>query len=157
MIDQRRKWWPWALGLLLLLNVGTLIFFWMNHFHERRLGSAPPPKEMMADELDFNEKQKAEFFSLVKDHQEGSARIRREISRAKLEYYQFGGENGYNTLKLEKLKNAYGKLDSLNHAHFMQIRAICNEEQINAFDQLVRKILANSNFGFKGPENGRSN
>ncbi len=136
---------------LLLLNLGTLGFFWMNHLHESRMLVGPQLKERIAEELQFDEAQKEVFELLVKDHQMRSQQIRLEIEQAKKEYYQIGGRSKGSLNALMTLKNAYGKLDELNYQHFEQIRGICRGDQIKKFEALVQKILSSGNFGFQGP------
>lgn len=153
MKNQGNKWWPWILALVLLINLGTLGFFWLNHFHQRRvMMGGRELKEYIAGTLEFNAQQKMKFLALVKVHQDQSARIRSEIAKAKIEYYRFEGGPEQNALALNKLKNAYGKLDELNYAHFEEIRGLCKADQLKLFDQLLTKILISSDFGFSGPE-----
>ncbi len=103
-------------------------------------------------ELQFNEQQRTIYAGFVKNHQDQSAEIRNEIANAKKAYYQF--ENN-NPQALQQLTATYGKLDSLNYAHFCDIRGLCKGPQIKAFDRLVEKILTSSNLGFMGPRSSR--
>jgi protein CpxP len=151
MFKERKKSWVALFILMLLINLGTLGFFWLNHFHETRMLGGPQLKEIIAEELEFNEKQKAAFEILVKDHQNRSHHIRQEIEQAKKGYYQLGSSPNGSSNALMILKNTYGKLDELNFQHFQQIRSLCHGGQIKKFDILVQKILSSGNFGFQGP------
>jgi cell division protein YceG involved in septum cleavage len=151
MFKGRKKTWVALFVLILLINLGTLGFFWMNHLHESRMLVGPQLKERIAEELQFDEAQKEVFELLVKDHQMRSQQIRLEIEQAKKEYYQIGGRSKGSLNALMTLKNAYGKLDELNYQHFEQIRGICRGDQIKKFEALVQKILSSGNFGFQGP------
>ena len=145
----------WILAFFTILNLGTIGFFWFNHFNESRLTGGPHLKELIARELKFDENQKEMFYKIVKFHQDESAIIREEISNAKREYYRFDQNQDQNRKALLSLQNAYGRLDTLNYTHFMQIRSICKGEQIEAFNLLISKIITNSDFGFSGPRNER--
>ena len=152
MVNQRKKVWPWIFGIGLFLNVLALGYFGFNELQHRPFPGGPQLKNVIADELQFNDEQRTIFKGYVKNHQDQSATIRREIAAAKKSYYQFIIKNPQ---ALEKLTATYGKLDSLNYAHFREIRGLCKGPQIKAFDRLVEKILTSSNFGFMGPRPGR--
>lgn len=155
MNNDRYKMKRWILAFFTILNLGTIGFFWFNHFNESRLTGEPHLKELIARELKFDENQKEMFYKIVKFHQDESAIIREEISNAKREYYRFDQNQDQNRLALLSLQNAYGRLDTLNYTHFMQIRSICKGEQIEAFNLLIGKIITNADFGFSGPRKGR--
>jgi hypothetical protein len=151
MVNQRKKVWPWIFGIGLFINVLALGFFGFNEFQHRPFTGGQQLKNVIADELQFNDEQRAIFTGYVKNHQDQSTRIRREIAVAKKSYYQFKIKNPQ---ALEKLTATYGKLDSLNYAHFREIRGLCKGPQIKAFDRLLEKILTSSNFGFVGQKPG---
>ena len=152
MVNQRKKVWTWVFGIGMFINVLALGFFVFNEFRHRYNPGGPQLKEVMADELQFDEQQRAIYAEFVKNHQDQSATIRGEIAAAKKSYYQFENKN---TQALEQLTATYRKLDSLNYAHFRDIRGLCKGPQIKAFDRLLEKILTSSNFGFMGPRPGR--
>lgn len=135
------KQWPWIVAILVLINVGSLLVFWINERHHIR-GSQP--KEFIAHELRFDEGQRKAFEIIVKKHQNKSAEIRQEITEAKKAYYKTGPKN---KLGLLALTTAYGKLEILNYEHFQEIRSICKEDQKQAFEHLLQKIISGSNFG----------
>ncbi|MHA8088012.1 hypothetical protein [Aquirufa sp. Wall-65K1] len=145
MKNQSIKWWPWVVAFILLINVGTLVIFWMN---ERRLMNGPTPKELIAKELQFDEKQRKAFDIIVKSHQDQSALIRQEITKAKKIYYQVGPSH---SKAIKDLTLAYVKLEELNYHHFQQIRQVCNKDQRKIFDELLVKMISGSNFGMMGP------
>ncbi len=138
------KRWPWIVAILILINVGSLVVFWINERHH--MGGSQP-KEFIARELRFDEGQKEAFEIIVKKHQDQSAEIRLEITAAKKAYYKEGPTD---SLALLSLTKAYGKLEILNYEHFKEIRSICKGDQKQAFDQLLQKIIAGSNFGMGG-------
>ncbi len=152
MVNQRKKVWPWIFGIGLFINVLALGFFGFNEFQHRPFPGGPQLKNVIADELQFNERQRTIYAGYVKNHQDQSAEIRKEIADAKKAYYQFENQNPQ---ALQQLTANYGKLDSLNYAHFRDIRGLCKGPQIKAFDRLVEKILTSSNFGFMGPRSTR--
>jgi hypothetical protein len=149
MVNQRKKVWPWIFGIGLFINVLALGFFGFNEFQHRPFPGGQQLKNVIADELQFDEHQRAIYSEFVKKHQDQSAEIRGQIATAKKSYYQFENKNPQ---ALEQLTATYGKLDSLNYAHFREIRRLCKGPQIKAFDRLLNKILTSSNFGFVGPE-----
>ena len=138
MVNQRKKVWPWIFGIGLFLNVLALGFFVFNEFQHRLFPGDPQLKNVIADELQFNKQQRTIYAGFVKNHQDQSAEIRKEIAEAKKAYYQFENQNPE---ALQQLTMNYGKLDSLNYAHFRNIRGLCKGPQIKAFDRLVEQKL----------------
>lgn len=152
MVNQRKKVWPWIFGIGLFINVLALGFFGFNEFQHRPMPGGPQLKEVISNELQLDEQQRTIYAGFVKNHQNQSAEIRKEIAEAKKAYYQFENQNPQ---ALQLLTATYGKLDSLNYAHFRDIRGLCKGPQIKAFDRLVEQILTSSNFGFMGGRSGR--
>lgn len=152
MVNHHKKMWSWVFGIGLFINILALGFFGFNEFQHRPIPGGPELKEVIANELQFDEQQRTIFAGLVKIHQIQSAEIRKEINEAKKAYYQFENPKPET---LQQLIATYGKLDSLNYLHFRDIRGLCKDKQIKAFDHLVEKILTSSNFGFMGPRPGR--
>jgi hypothetical protein len=144
MKNSAIKRWPWIVAILILINVGSLVVFWIN---ERHYMGGSQPKEFIARELRFDEGQTEAFEIIVKKHQDQSAEIRLEITAAKKAYYKAGPTD---SLALLSLTKAYGKLEILNYEHFQEIRSICKGDQKQTFDQLLQKIIAGSNFGMGG-------
>ena len=144
MKNSAIKRWPWIVAILILINVGSLVVFWINERHH--MGGSQP-KEFIARELRFDEGQTEAFEIIVKKHQDQSAEIRLEITAAKKAYYKAGPTNSHALLTLTK---AYSKLEILNYEHFQEIRSICKGDQKQTFDQLLQKIIAGSNFGMGG-------
>ena len=136
----------WLIGILILANIATLMFFWIGHLKNQRNHS---PKEFLAKSLHFSESQKNAYFELAKDHNESANKIREQIKINKEELFQL--------LKSEKIddsikKNAALKisisiqaLDMLTFEHFKKVRALCTEEQKPKFDELIQKMVNSVN------------
>ncbi|MHA8050499.1 hypothetical protein V7S79_05245 [Aquirufa sp. ROCK-SH2] len=150
MLKERKKWWVFLFALILIINLGTLVFFWLGHLHEQRMLDGPQLKEVIADELNFDEQQRNKFEVFVKEHQDKSAQIRRKIEKAKITYYQLNSPESIKIAHLMDLTNAYGELDQLNFKHFQDIRSICSKEQSTKFDVLMQRIISSGSFGFSG-------
>ena len=136
----------WLIGILILANIATLMFFWIGHLKNQKNHS---PKEFLAKSLHFSESQKNAYFELAKDHNESANKIREQIKINKEELFQL--------LKSEKIddsikKNAALKisisiqaLDMLTFEHFKKVRALCTEEQKPKFDELIQKMVNSVN------------
>jgi Spy/CpxP family protein refolding chaperone len=141
----------WLIGVLILANIATLIFFWIGHLKNQRNHS---PKEFLAKSLHFSESQKNAYFELAKDHNESANKIREQIKIDK--------ENLFQLLKTEQIvdsvkNNAALKvslsiqaLDMLTFEHFKKVRALCTEEQKPKFDELIQKMVNSVNNPQKG-------
>ncbi len=148
MFQKRKKGWIFVFGLLLIINLATLVFFWMGHLREQQMLLGPHLKERIAEELSFDENQRKQLDIFVKDHQDKSAQIRIKIERAKNVFYQLNKAETFKKAHLDQLTSIYGELDSLNFQHFKSIRSICKEDQLLKFDKLMQQILSSGSFGF---------
>lgn len=132
----------WLIAFLMVANIGTLSFYWANHFKMRRDNS---PREFLAKELNFTENQKRAYFDLAEEHNQQAKKIRSLIKTNKEAFFQL--------LKTDKIIDStrdnaalqvslsIQSLDILTFEHFKKVRALCTEEQKKEFDELIQKMF----------------
>lgn len=147
--------------LLLLVNLGTMAFFWMVPQGEREKRSPAPDRrraevvEFFNKELQLTEEQQEEFRELRADFFERSRDIRREIRAARRGFYEHITNNneeeaeGRAALIARKQK----ELEMNTFYHFRELRNRLNEEQQERFDEVMKEML-NARW-MDGPRRGR--
>ena len=142
----------WLIGMLILANIATLTFFWIEHFKNQRDNSA---RHFLAKSLHFRESQKNTYFDLAKIHNESANKIREQIKIDKENFFQLlKSEHVVDSIKNNaalKISLSIKALDILTFEHFKKVRALCSEEQKPKFDELIQKMVNSVNNPQKGP------
>ena len=143
----------WLIGLLIIANSCTLIFFWVSHYNIQRKNS---PKHFLANRLNFNNNQKKIYFDLAKEHNEQATILRDQIKINKDKFFEL--------LKFDRINDSVRNnaalqislsiqsLDSLTFEHFKKVRALCTGEQKPKFDDLIQRMVNSVNNSQQGPE-----
>ncbi len=135
----------------LLLNVTTLIFFWLK-FASPDDGRKPPPRDLLQQELQFNGKQLAAFELLKKHHHEKHGDLLRQISDKRKVLY------APNPVSIDSTVHQIGllqeEIELMTFHHWEDVRKICTPEQQSKLDTMlfrsVQRIL-NPNSDRKPP------
>ncbi|WP_051054130.1 periplasmic heavy metal sensor [Fibrella aestuarina] len=138
----------WAVAGLLLLNLGTLGYLALRPrgLHPPRPGTpgGPPPDgpaTLIIDRLQFDEGQQARYRTLVRQHQQASARLAEASTNLYQRYYKLLSQAQPDTAAAQALSSQIAAnqraVAELNFAHFAQIRALCRPDQLPAFVRLL--------------------
>lgn len=138
-----------AVAILILLNLGMMLSFWLGQKPRGGKHKFPSPVHLV-ERIGFNDEQKAEFMELIEDHKDDTWLIKEELSDTRKELLDLVGEN--NSEEYQKLLNKIGELQKEQmealFKHFEQVRALCkNDEQRQRFDELITKSVP----GMGGP------
>ena len=136
---KRNKILFWMFIILMLINIITLVIFWVV-----KINKAPIPKSIMAKELQLDEQQQKQLYLLIDEHRKESMILRNEIRVAKKEMFDLAKNPVVNEnekrLAVDKTGKSIADLDMLTLNHFQKIRSICNESQKKLFDELLKKM-----------------
>ncbi len=142
---EKSKFLMIVIIFLLILNIGTLVFFFFNpggrpSGHHRGKGG---PASFIIQELGFDEKQQAAFNDLKKEHQSqmktmmDSMNLQRELLPDLI-------VNG-NRSKADSVSTAIGKhqkqIEVYTYEHFVKVYALCNGDQKEKFKNIIGDIL----------------
>lgn len=94
------------------------------------------PKKEIIQRLSFNEEQVVAYEKLIAGHQELVKAKEQEIRTAKNNLMASLKKPGNNSA-LEQVAKLHREMEEIHYQHFLDIRALCNEDQIPAFDSLV--------------------
>lgn len=126
--------------LLVVINLWQLFAGLMANRRENR----PEPKEMIISKLKLDENQIVSYEKLISDHRSKVQSKDVLLLQAK--------KNFYNTLKnprvkeievedkLMKINLIQKEIERIHYDHFLQIRALCKENQQPLFDELTKDL-----------------
>ena len=135
-------------GVLLFINIATLGFIWYTTIKVKTEQEMHPPRpdknnSFLSDELGFTGEQSQKFEVLKTEHRRGVENIlgqTKELKDGLFDCIKTGDE--------AKAKEIAGKiaenqraLDLLTYEHFKEVRKICNNEQKNKFDRILKELI----------------
>jgi hypothetical protein len=159
-IYQKNRLFLWIIIVLLVVSLGSQIFLWVGVKRHRRDGKKEHSRkeyfekdwgkggvsDFMKKELGLNDEQAKKIDTLVKKHFDNvkvlgdSMRvIKDEISK---ELMSDQPDN-------QKVKNLCDKIGTIRanlefklYSHFIEVKAVCNKEQYEKFNEFVKHIMS---------------
>jgi len=157
-------WKNMVIGLLILLNLGVLSTVWFGHRSDmrgpeteqqhflpgNRPGQGPhdrnpearPIDRVMVETLGLNDQQSKAFQDLKEYHQQASTVLRQEIHQ--LKEASFKAISVGDREEAERLASDIGglhaEMELLLFGHFSEVRALCTEDQVARFDEMLSRI-----------------
>ncbi len=138
----KNKIFTWLLGLLLLANAATLVFFWIG----RPGGDIPKgsPQEFLTKELNLNKQQQEQFDVLRREHRSKTEALREKVKAAKDELFELIKEpnatDSAKQLAARGVSMLTEEIDINTVNHFQKVRALCTPEQQQKFDGIIRQL-----------------
>jgi len=162
------RWVPVITLLLLTANIVTLILLWTN---KRPVGRAennlPMPHgqvfEFLTRKLNLDAAQQETYKKLRDEHQAGMTDIRNTIQRkAKEALFDLLKKPNVSDSEIHvysgRAAAADQQMDEFTFRHFQKLRAICNPEQQQEFDEIIIEALRRmAPPGRQGSPPGREN
>lgn len=131
---------------LLLLNLGTLSFVFLNGQKEHRgpHEQEPRPKDIIIEKLHFDAAQQKEYEKLIDWHQHEIRSYDDSIREVKNELYQqLSLQQTHSKLKdsLTSLLADYQKqIEATHFKHFEDIKKLCSPNQLQDFNVLTEEL-----------------
>ncbi len=123
---------------LLLTNTALLLILFMKP------GVPPPPKpeKQIARLLAFNDEQLAQFKELVHEHRKETANLQKQLVANKIALYkELSAANTQSRDSfLQEITILTGQIEGLHFSHFSKVKAICNPDQMEAFERLTDEL-----------------
>lgn len=143
MNDKRKFYWLWAaIGLLLLLNLGTIGWILTRGRQVRairqntemvlirRLGLTPEQRRQYQQE-------RRQFRATVQPHEDSLRALRRELLG--LLNQPNVSDEAIDQL-VSRMERQNGQITRLRFRHWRQIRALCTPDQQERFDRLIGRL-----------------
>lgn len=139
------KVFSWLVLILLLVNAITLGLFWFG----KPMGPGPrhgKPEDFLIEKLHFNEKQKEAYLKLVQDHRSRSEELRDDLRSRKDAMFELAKKEAISDSAKKQVVMEVSilteQLDLLTLDHFHEIRSICDPEQKEIFDSILKEITS---------------
>jgi hypothetical protein len=143
---RRQQLMGWLIGILVVLNIGTLSFIWFQH--SRRLDFAHPPRKQPEDvlcflkqELQLNEEQERRFVDLRQRHFTEMQRLNSEIHQLKHgimeEVFRDEPDEARVKMLVTEIGQRQAQIEDIIFRHFRDMRAVCKHEQCARFQNLI--------------------
>ena len=135
--------------LLYILVIGLILANVYFFFQESHIGKGPHSpmhpdfKQEVINELHFDKKQSESFELLAKAHHDRIQSLEDSIVDAKEAYYLSALKNVDSAQAERNLKlilQLHGKMESVNIAHFKEIKALCKSDQLKDFDRMIPRF-----------------
>lgn len=143
MESKKLKFWKWSAILLLVLNLALISIMLLKP------GRHPiPPHEwvhFIADELDFSEAQKQKLSQLDQEHHKSIRGLMDDGRKLRNRFFEgLKQEQVTDSMILQGAKSIAAnqqQIEMQTFRHFKRIRALCNQDQINKFDEIIFDAL----------------
>jgi Spy/CpxP family protein refolding chaperone len=140
------KFYKIVIIFLMVLNVGTLGFLWLNG--KQREGRFPPsPREadrMMTDRMKFDEKQLDQFEDLKHEHHEQMIQLHEQAKELHVALFGLLKEKVIDTVKrnnlIQLLQQNSRQKEIVTFDHFRKLRAILRPDQTQYFDGFMEEF-----------------
>lgn len=134
----KTNFWRTAALVLLVLNVGLLVFF-VTRPH---LGRGEGPQKIIVERLHFDAQQAAAYEQLIKQHRTEIQAKRGEVQAVKQQFYSL--LRGSDLLQKDSLARRVGQLqveiETIHFGHFQDIKNLCKADQIADFNALTDEL-----------------
>ncbi len=136
---NKTKFLSIAVIVLVLLNLGTLAFFWMKRPpHPMQEG----PKKIIVERLHFDVEQVAAYDKLIVQHQQEVKAKQQEIGAAKTVLYEQlkSDDLSRKDSLIMVIGQVHQQMEAIHFQHFSDLKKLCKDEQIKAFDELTAEL-----------------
>ena len=131
-----------AVLTLLLLNVGTLTFLWVNR----------PPDPREAGQFQFlvratgmDDAQQAAYQQLRMEHRNALETYRNQNKQVREALFRLMANKDADAPEVQMLADSLGALrareEHFTYEHFRQVRAICRQDQLERFDAAIGEAV----------------
>jgi periplasmic protein CpxP/Spy len=142
-MTTKTKWLTALIAVLVLTNLGLMIFIWSKKDESRLPAPRRDSREFLATNLALDNTQLKIFDSLRKVHFEKVNNYRKEMHGLKDEF--FSQLRSQRTEKTDTLAQRIGtlqtKIDLETFDHFAQLRSLLKGEQTKKFDNVIQDVL----------------
>lgn len=127
---------------LLLLNGGIIAYLFLSK--TGRPEGKRMPREIVIEKLIFDENQIIAYEKIIRQHQQQIRSIDDSIRLSKNELYLLLNENSRSNNRkdslFETLAHLQKQIEQTHYNHFVEIKAICRNEQLEDFKELTEEL-----------------
>ena len=136
--------------LLLTANVVSLVLLWANRKSDHHSNRVPPKQEnrvfeFLTDELDLDSAQQVIYKKLRDEHRAGVKPLQDSIRNAKDRFFDLLQDKNITDTAIYAYSKQIGdelqQMDIITFKHFQKLRAICNQQQQEKFDHVIKEVM----------------
>ncbi len=126
---------------LVVLNLVLAVFLIMGRPGHRQFEG---PRHRIIEKLRFTEPQVEAYDALIEQHRNKVRELDHMLVEAKTDLYlqTIDEDPVIVNDQLARISNLTEKLEEVHYQHFIDLKKICTEEQIPAFEQLARELAS---------------
>ena len=142
--NNKSRWLGVIIILLLLINAATIVFLLVgkNRHHPPQNGGA---FAFLVKELNLDSNQKNEYKKLRDQHRNSVDELRLQLKHNKDSLFDLlkisDVADANVNRKLDSIALLNRKIDEITFSHFKQVRAICNAQQQEKFDEVIAQAM----------------
>ena len=143
--------------VLVALNIGLVTFMWYTQRPNNGPGG-PETANFLMRELHFSKEQEGRYQNLQKQFNDSLEPIR---DRERQIHDRFFGmmhasnpDSALVALTIDTMGHIRAEIEYLTFAHFRQVRALCNDEQQQKFDNIISDAMRRMGPRPQGPRQG---
>ncbi len=134
----KTNFWRTAALVLLLLNVGLMVFF----VARPHLGRGEGPQKIIVERLHFDAQQAAAYQQLIQQHRADIRSKRQAMQEAKQQLYSIlqGSDLSQKDSLTQRVGQLQVEMENIHFSHFQDIKNLCRGDQIEAFNALTGEL-----------------
>ena len=129
---------------LLLLNLSTLSFIILKDNKSDENRKRNKPDQLIINKLEFNTDQENSYKKLIQKHSQQINIIQETILNYKNNLYKKLKNNSSSKDQIDslitKINEQQKNIELINYNHFLDIKGICSQKQIPAYNELVNEL-----------------
>ncbi len=137
---NRTKFLYGVIAVLVVVNL--FLFYFIFEMKEQRFHPDKPRNEIIK-RLRFDEKQIADYELTITKHRENTHNLGGQIQDLKQELYSQLNKNqqdsSINNIILQ-ISQKQSELEFVHYNHFLEIKSICRQDQIDEYEQLTKDL-----------------
>lgn len=141
---KREHFYALVIIVLLLLNISTLAFLWMERSEGDRFMPLNSPEHIIINKLQLNKEQQQEFNVFKHSHRKSIDSVGRHIKEAQMALFDLVKMDELDIELRDSLLSRIEQYESAKHLitiqHFHDIRSMLKPEQKGPFNEFVDEI-----------------
>lgn len=143
---SKKNLWIIVTILLLIVNIGFTTFMWKKiNCHPSGAREGVNPRDFLMNELQFNEEQRKKYQLLADEHFAVKRQLEEKERQSKVALFSMLKNDSIDPIlvsqKIEASEKIIMQIDSLIFYHFVEVKKICNKDQLQKIDEVVRKAI----------------
>jgi hypothetical protein len=136
---NRRKVLSVGVITLLVVNLICIAYLFLNKKPVRKGMRQKGPKEMIIKKLNFDESQKVQFQKAISTHRKKVRKIQDRLQIEKQRFFVSNNDKVSDSISII-IGNLHADLNGIHKSHFKDIKEICKEDQLEAYEELLKNI-----------------